>query len=92
MHNTALYEGVGLLVLVAVLAALSTGDRRPGTLLGVFALWYGTQPFSTDFLRAYDRCFLGLTAAQYASVVLAAYGLWILRRRRKSPLPAEASQ
>ncbi len=91
-HNTALYEFIHLVVLSGILWwLLYKRNARPGVAIGLFCLWYGVARFSTDFLRAYDKTFLGLTAAQYLCVILAPAGLWILLTSRKRERLAEAS-
>ncbi|MGH9117428.1 MAG: prolipoprotein diacylglyceryl transferase [Acidimicrobiales bacterium] len=81
-HNTALYELIQVLVLFAVMTLLRRRGAPTGTLAGVFCLWYGIGRFLTDFLRVNDDTVLGLTGAQYLSLVLIVTGLWILRRVR----------
>ncbi len=87
-HNTALYELLHLLVLFAIMYAIRAHARRqgrvlaPGTIVGLFVLWYGIARFLTDFVRVNDETVLGLTGAQWMSVVLVPAGLWILLRVR----------
>ena len=87
-HNTALYELIHLLVLFAIMYAIRARARRqgrilaPGTIIGLFVLWYGIARFLTDFVRVNDETVLGLTGAQWMSVVLVPVGLWILLRVR----------
>jgi phosphatidylglycerol:prolipoprotein diacylglycerol transferase len=93
IHNTALYEALLLLPLIALLFFLLRRGVPPGWLTATFLLWYGVQRFSTDFLRAYDRTVLGLTGAQYVCVGLAAAGLAVavrLRRNSSSRPPGDA--
>jgi len=64
-------------------------SRRP--FLAIFMLAYGLARFGLDFLRAWDlpgadARYLGLTPAQYLSLVMAAAGLALLLRKRR---PAE---
>lgn len=82
VHSTALYEALGVLALVAVLARLRRRPLPAGTVLAAAALWYGAQRFLTDFLRAYDQRFLGLTVAQFVCLGLVAVGAGMLLRRR----------
>ncbi len=97
IHNTAFYEFLHLLVLLAVLAVLlrRAGDRRrplvPGTIAGVFLVWYGVGRFVTDLARTYDARALGLTGAQWACLVLVVLGSWLLATgaRRAESLAAE---
>lgn len=81
-HNTAMYEGLGLIVLLVLLTVLRRRDPRPGTLLAVFCLWYGLQRFLTDTLRAFDDRTLGLTGAQMLMVVVFGFGLLLVARLR----------
>lgn len=87
-HNTALYEFIHLLVLFVIMVTLRSRARaagrelKPGTLMGIFVLWYGIGRFLTDLLRANDESVLGLTGAQWMSVVLVPVGLWVLLRLR----------
>jgi prolipoprotein diacylglyceryltransferase len=48
-----------------------------------FLLWYGTQRFFTDFLRAYDETVAGLTGAQYLSIGMVIGGLILAARLRR---------
>lgn len=97
IHNTALYEALGMLALVGVLTWLRRRDPAPGTLTAVFALWYGVQRFATDSLRVYDDRTFGLTGAQYLSMVLVVLGALLLARLARNrrlpvvdPQPVEA--
>jgi phosphatidylglycerol:prolipoprotein diacylglycerol transferase len=92
-HNTAIYELLHLTVLAALLWFLSRRGAPPGTLIGVFCVWYGLARFGTDFLRAYDDHVLGLTGAQWLCLVLVAVGSWILLTgRRRAGLPRGVAQ
>ncbi len=91
VHSTALYEALGLLVLIAVLSWLRRRPLPAGTVLATAAVWYGVQRLLTDFLRAYDRRFLGLTTAQFVSIGLVILGAWmllLLRRRGRGLVPS----
>jgi phosphatidylglycerol:prolipoprotein diacylglycerol transferase len=88
VHNTALYEFLHLLVLFGLLLWLLRRRATPGTVLGVFCVWYGVARFATDFLRGYDDTVLGLTGAQWMCAALVPAGLFILARVR--PKLAEA--
>lgn len=84
IHNTALYELVHLLVLAALLWWVLRQRPVPGSLIGIFCVWYGVARFSTDFLRGYDDKQLGLTGAQWMCVALVPAGLFILTKIRRS--------
>ena len=95
IHNTALYELLHLAVLFVLLWWLLRRPERvpPGSAIGLFALWYGVARLGTDFLRAYDPTYGGLTAAQWMCLGLVAVGALILARgparvRRLGPAPA----
>ncbi|HEX8802615.1 MAG TPA: prolipoprotein diacylglyceryl transferase family protein, partial [Acidimicrobiales bacterium] len=87
-HNTALYELIYLLVLFAGLGALVWRTRRrggevaPGTLVGVFLVYYGIARLLSDSLRVNDERVAGLTGAQWMCVVMIPSGLWILAKVR----------
>lgn len=86
IHNTAIYEIVLLVPLLALLAWLARRRVADGWLTVAFLLWYGVQRFAMDFLRAYDRTVLGLTGAQYLCLGMVGGGLVLLARlRRASP-------
>ncbi len=100
IHNTALYEILLLLPLIALLYWMRRRGVARGWMTATFLLWYGVQRFLTDFLRAYDRRVLGLTGAQYVCIGLLAAGVvmavWLRRRDRRlasaedaEPLPAD---
>ena len=90
IHNTALYELLLLLPLVALLWWLERRRVPAGWLTVAFLLWYGTQRFLTDFLRAYDRTVGGLTGAQYLCLGMVIAGIALaIRLRRSNVLLAE---
>jgi len=84
IHNTALYEMLHLVVLAGLLWWVLRKRPVPGSLIGIFCVWYGVARFSTDFLRGYDETKLGLTGAQWMCVALVPIGLYILIRVRRS--------
>jgi phosphatidylglycerol:prolipoprotein diacylglycerol transferase len=87
-HNTALYEFLWLLPIIALLLWLDRRGARPGLMTAVFAICYGTLRFLTDFLRAYDQTLFGLTGAQYGSILLVGVGVWLLVVINRHPLDA----
>ncbi|MGH9245022.1 MAG: prolipoprotein diacylglyceryl transferase [Acidimicrobiales bacterium] len=76
-HNTSLYEFIHLVVLFVVLTVLRRRGVSTGTLVGVFCGWYGIARFVTDFLRVNDDKVLGLTGAQWLSVLLIGAAAWV---------------
>jgi phosphatidylglycerol---prolipoprotein diacylglyceryl transferase len=83
IHNTALYEIVLLAPLAALLAALARRRAAAGVMTATFLLWYGTQRFLTDFLRAYDERVGGFTGAQYLCLAMIVSGLMLATRVRR---------
>jgi phosphatidylglycerol:prolipoprotein diacylglycerol transferase len=87
-HNTALYEGLLMFGLFLVMGAIILRARRkkvevlPGTLVAVFMLWAGISRFGTDALRVNDERVAGMTGAQWMSLVMVPYGLYVLFRIR----------
>ncbi|HEX6568342.1 MAG TPA: prolipoprotein diacylglyceryl transferase [Acidimicrobiales bacterium] len=87
-HNTSLYEFLYMVVLFAVLGGLVVAARRrgrevaPGTLVGVFVLYYGVLRLYSDSLRVNDERVAGLTGAQWMCIVMIPAGAWILWKVR----------
>ena len=57
-----------MLVLFGILTLLIRRKPAPGTLMGVFCLYYGVARGLSDFLRVNDKTVLGLTGAQWMCV------------------------
>jgi phosphatidylglycerol---prolipoprotein diacylglyceryl transferase len=93
IHNTALYEGLLLIPLAALLWWLMRRGAAPGTAAGVFGIWYSVCRFSLDFLRVNDETVLGLTGAQWTCLVivlpLAIYVLLKVRPRMAARVALE---
>jgi phosphatidylglycerol:prolipoprotein diacylglycerol transferase len=87
-HNTALYECLLMFGLFIVMTGMILWARRkgtevlPGTLVAVFMLWAGISRFYTDSLRVNDERVAGLTGAQWMSLVMVPYGIYVLVRVR----------
>jgi phosphatidylglycerol:prolipoprotein diacylglycerol transferase len=87
-HNTSLYELLHLLVLFGLMLLLRSRARargrelQPGTLMALFVLWYGVARFLTDFVRVNDSTVLGLTGAQWMTLVLIPVGIWVFVKVR----------
>ena len=54
----------------------------PGTLVGVFVLYYGVMRFLSDSLRVNDERVLSMTGAQWMCLALVPAGIWILWKVR----------
>lgn len=90
-HNLGLYLSLDGLLLFLVFLWMARAKIRQGAFLTVFLIWHGISRFLLDFLRAYDgpmvdERYLGLTPAQYGSLVMIAAGIWLLRRFRQGKL------
>lgn len=84
-HDLGLYDALVLGALSLVLYALARRPRPQGLLMGILALGYSIPRFFLDFLRARDLAFvdgriLGLTPAQYLTIVWAGLGIWLIAR------------
>jgi len=75
---------VYLLILFGVLTLIIRRRPAPGTVMGVFCLYYGVSRGLSDFLRVNDKTVIGLTGAQWMCVCLIPTGIWILTRVRKA--------
>jgi phosphatidylglycerol---prolipoprotein diacylglyceryl transferase len=84
LHQTALYDFVSTLVLLAVLTLLVRRRRRLGFLTLVFGAWYGSMRVVTDFLRV-DRRYLGLTGSQILALAVVLVCVALLLRFRGAP-------
>jgi phosphatidylglycerol:prolipoprotein diacylglycerol transferase len=99
-HPSELYEAglEGLLLFVALALLIRGGAlKRPGTISGLFAIWYGCARIFCEFFREPDTQlgFLwgGLTMGMLLSipVILAGIGVLVLARRGK-PLSLRLAQ
>jgi phosphatidylglycerol---prolipoprotein diacylglyceryl transferase len=84
-HDLGLYEAIFAFVLGVAFLVASRRPRRVGAYLAVTCLAYAPVRFLFDFLRATDMRgadprFLGLTPAQYASLLLLGIGVLVARR------------
>jgi phosphatidylglycerol---prolipoprotein diacylglyceryl transferase len=87
IHNTALYEMLLLIPLIALLFWMRRRRVATGWATVTFLSWYGVQRFCTDFLRAYDRTVFGLTGAQYVCIGLVAAAIVVAVRVRRRARP-----
>jgi phosphatidylglycerol:prolipoprotein diacylglycerol transferase len=83
-HNTAVYELLWMLLLFGILTLIMRRHPVPGTLMGVFCLYYGVARGLSDFLRVNDNTVLGLTGAQWMCLALIPTGIWVLTRVRRA--------
>jgi phosphatidylglycerol---prolipoprotein diacylglyceryl transferase len=82
-HNTALYEMITMFLLAAFMVFLVWRARRVGhevlpvTLASLFMIIAGIIRFGLDTLRVNDERILHMTGAQWMSLVMVPYGLWL---------------
>jgi phosphatidylglycerol:prolipoprotein diacylglycerol transferase len=84
-HDIGLYLSLNGLVLFLLFLLLKNRQPPVGSFIVSYLIWYGATRFMLDFLRAtdgpiVDARYLGLTPAQYVSVILFAFGLFGLWR------------
>ena len=82
-HNTAVYEFLWLLPLIAALAWKSRKPKYPGQVLIWLMTGYGALRFATDTLRTYDQRLWGLTGAQFMCLGLLIAAPLLARRFRQ---------
>ena len=82
-HNTSLYEMITLGVLFVAMTGMILWARRkgtevkPGTLVALFMVYGGIERFLLDTLRVNDERLLHMTGAQWMSLVMVPYGIWV---------------
>jgi phosphatidylglycerol:prolipoprotein diacylglycerol transferase len=93
-HDLGLYEAILLFAIAAIVWTLHRRGVLRGRLMAVVALLYGTARFLLDFLRTRevvagpgfyaspDGRQLGLTFAQWFTIALVAWAVWVLVLRR----------
>jgi phosphatidylglycerol---prolipoprotein diacylglyceryl transferase len=88
VHPTPIYETLVMGTLGFVLWTLR--DRvRPGGLFALYLVFAGLERFLVEFVRRNDDVALGLTAAQFESLVLFVAGVvWLVRLHRSGGLSA----
>ncbi len=86
-HDLGLYESIWSLTVFLLFMALDTKPRFPGFYVGMLAFLYGPFRFVLDFFRVtdVDVRYVGLTPAQYFSILVSGLGIWILQRQRALP-------
>jgi phosphatidylglycerol:prolipoprotein diacylglycerol transferase len=85
-HPLFLYESLSGLVGAAVLLWLARRQPsrlRPGDLLLIFFVWYGTTRFLLEFMRSGNWTFFGIATAQIVSAAFILVGLVLLVIRHR---------
>ncbi|MBI4237548.1 MAG: prolipoprotein diacylglyceryl transferase [Deltaproteobacteria bacterium] len=86
-HDLGFYEAIWWFVILIVMLMLNRKPRRPGFYLWLLPILYAPVRFGLDFLRVSDAAggdtrYLGLTPAQYLSIVLAGVAIYFVIRYR----------
>lgn len=81
-HDHGLYLSLNGLILAIVFLMMAKRKAQTGAYIVVFMIWYGLVRFFLDFYRATDGVivdtrYLGLTPAQYFSLLMIAGGVWL---------------
>ncbi len=83
IHPAALYELVALVALFTLLLRLRSRVEPAGTLFAVYLLLSGLVRFLVEFVRTNPPVLLGLSEAQWTSIVLSAgAAVWLTRNAR----------
>ena len=90
--DLGLMNAINSLIVFTVVFTLSHKPRRPGLLMGLVPLLYGSMRFWEDFMRTVDRRYsvvgLELTPAQIGSLIFIGLGIWaIASGRSQEPWP-----
>jgi phosphatidylglycerol:prolipoprotein diacylglycerol transferase len=94
-HQPALYDFVGVLILLAVLLVMrKRAKARAGVAICLWGAWYGVQRLVVDRTRSIDENIGGLSSTQILGIVLAAVSITLLvriavRRRGLGELPGD---
>jgi phosphatidylglycerol:prolipoprotein diacylglycerol transferase len=88
VHPTPIYEMVGCLLIFAWLWRRRARPHVPGALFGEYLVASGALRLAVEFVRRNPTVALGLTLAQWVSLVSIGIGAALLRRR--APLAAAA--
>ncbi|HEX8098893.1 MAG TPA: prolipoprotein diacylglyceryl transferase family protein [Actinomycetota bacterium] len=94
VHQTALYDLIATMALIALLDFINRVPRRVGVLTLTFATWYATGRILSDFLRVENR-FFGLTGSQWTSIAAVVISLATLvwfRFHPDEPEPSDAAE
>lgn len=86
VHPTPLYEIILSLMIFAYLWKVRTKYTQRGRMLGLFLILAGIERFVTEFWRLTEKVALGITMAQYFSMIAIIVGIVLVIRSRKFQL------
>lgn len=87
---TPIFETV-LMGLLAIVLWRLRNRFAPGVLFAIYLIASSVERFAIEFLRRNDAIALGMTLAQWTSIVLAAIGVAMLVAWRGEPVPEQRS-
>lgn len=98
-HSAALYEFLWMGPIIVILLILDRRRAPAGVMAAAFGILYGVGRFLTDFVRINDERLLGLTGAQYMTMILVLVSIGLLvyslrtarREGREAPALSDAS-
>lgn len=89
-HDLGLYELLfTMFVLVPILFLVSRKPWPSGKVAAAFHLVYAPARFFMDFLRIGDARYFGLTPAQYGTIIMFAFGLYLVYRIGRGDMPEQ---
>lgn len=84
-HDLGLYEAIWALTLIPLVRYLDRSKARfQGFYLALIPMYYAPVRFCFDYLRTADVRYLGLTPAQYGTMILFGIGLSVFLLKRKT--------
>jgi phosphatidylglycerol:prolipoprotein diacylglycerol transferase len=91
-HDLGLYDAIVFGVISILFLVLGRKPRKPGLYVAILPTLYAPCRFLLDFLRAPpseggDPRYMGLTPAQYGSIILLVAGIVLIRRVASKPAP-----
>ena len=87
VHPTPVYEIMMMIPIVALLWRLRTREYAPGWLFGAYLVLVGIERWISEIFRdrTPESMTLGMSTAQWTSVVAVLFGAWLLVTRRHAP-------
>ena len=91
-HNLGLEEALYTILVALIFILMGRVKNRPsGFFSGLLCILYAPARFFMDFLRIVDTKYLGLTPAQYGSLIVLIFGIWTLHRSYQNYNKLESS-
>ena len=84
VHPTSIYELIESLMILGILWPLRKKGFSPGTIFWIYLVLAGAARFAVEFWRVNLVIGLGMTEAQWFSLVLMAIGFWQMSKVREA--------